>query len=80
MVSLHGVCLASQLASVSGLIHFAHLDGPGFDGLHHRVQFHVDCMFDFYDRNFHQGVYWCRDLFGRDCWIVHHYRLLWERD
>jgi len=42
----------STLAYVSVLIHFAYLDGPGLESHHHSVNFPVDCIVRFSERDY----------------------------
>jgi len=80
MVGLDGVCHGSLVASVSGLIRFAQLEGPSLGSLHHIVHLRVDHIFGLSDGNFLRGLRWCRGLFVRDCRKVHHYWHLRERN
>lgn len=42
MISIDGIWPGSLVASVSGLLHFGHLNGPGFEGLPLIVHVGVD--------------------------------------
>jgi hypothetical protein len=59
-VSLDGVLPRSLLASVSGLFHIAHQDGPSFDRVYHIVHFCVDCIVGCSDMDVLHGLSWCR--------------------
>jgi len=49
MVGLDGVCPGSLVASVSGLICFAELEGPSLESLRHIVHLRVDRIFGLSD-------------------------------
>jgi hypothetical protein len=55
MASLDCVYPGSLVATVSGLIRFAHLQGPGCEGFHHNLHLCAHCKCGFGDRNFHCG-------------------------
>jgi len=60
MFGLDGLCPGSLLASVSGLICFAQLDGTSLNRLHHIALLCVDHIFGSSDGDVNRGFWCCR--------------------
>jgi len=80
MVSLDGIFPGSLVTSIHGLNHLAHMEGTSLERFHHDVYYHVDCIIAYSDMNLLGGLCLCGNLFHRDCWNLHNYWHLWERD
>jgi len=80
MVSLGGIHCGSLEAFISGLIRFAHLDGPGLAGLHHSVHLCIDCIFTIIDGNILHVLHWYQAVLTMHCWKGYHYWHLRERN
>jgi hypothetical protein len=73
MVGVDGVRPGSVVASESGLMLLAQLEGPSVESFHHIVHLRVDRIFGLGGENFLCGSPWCRGHSVRDCRMVHHY-------
>jgi len=80
MVSKDGVHPGSLVASVSGLVGCAQLEGPRLEGLHQIVHLCVNRIFGFGDGNFFRVLLWYQGHFLTDCLKVPHHWHLRDRN
>lgn len=66
MVGLDGICAGSLVASVSGFICFAQLEGQSLGSLHNIIHLRVNRIFGLSDGNFLCGLRWSGGFFVTD--------------